>query len=110
MYRNIPAIPANIHKLDCPMFPIASPTAIPTKDKTEDTQLHRIACRMVIPFFSRTAKSPFDLREEKLRIINEIFFEFSLKAFFNTRLFDKLSPSNLVVTNPSIIFFFWGGG
>lgn len=65
MYRNIPAIPANIQRLDCPMFPIASPTAIPTKDRAEDTQLHSMACRMVIPFFSRTAKSPFHLVEKK---------------------------------------------
>ena len=58
MYRNIPAIPEKIHRLERPRFPTASPTAIPMNDSTEDKQLQSKACLIVIPFLRRTAKSP----------------------------------------------------
>ncbi len=60
---NIPAPSAKIQRLAEPMLPAHTPTIIPMRQSTEETQLYISAFRTDMPALSSTAKSPVEQKE-----------------------------------------------
>lgn len=63
MYKNMPAMATNTHRLMAPMLPTAIPITMPIQLSTDDKQLNKIARLVLTPFFSNKAKSPENVRK-----------------------------------------------